>query len=61
MPEQPTKPNALLAAYPLKGAPAQFVGLVHNAPDEPAAIAKTIEEYKAPENQRGWLIAQRQD
>lgn len=35
---------------------AQFVGLVHDQPDEQSAIAKAIEEFKVPANQHGRLI-----
>jgi hypothetical protein len=45
--------------YHIRGAPAPFIGIVYDAPDEQSAIEKTVEEYGLPENQRGRLIAQR--
>ena len=43
------------------GSRAQLIGIVHNQPDDQSAIAKAIEEYDVPANQRGRLIAQRRD
>jgi hypothetical protein len=62
MAKRPTKQSShSWAVFHIRGTPAQFVGLAYDAPDEQSAIAKAIEQYKVPENQRGRLIAQRRD
>jgi hypothetical protein len=56
---QPKRPTSW-AIYHIRGTPAQFVGIVY-ASDEESAIAKAVEEFKVPPNQRGRLMARRRD
>jgi hypothetical protein len=63
MTKQPPKQRRLRSwsVYLIKGTPARFVGLVHDAPDEKTAIVRAIKEYEVPSNQHDRLAARRQD
>jgi hypothetical protein len=54
MEKRPTTEQQLRwSIYHIKGTPATFVGTVDNAPDGQTAIARAIEEYDVPPNERG--------
>ena len=61
MAKQPSKQTTSQswAIYHLKHTPAKLVGIIDDAPDAEAAIARAIEEFKVPLNERGRLLARR--
>jgi hypothetical protein len=65
MTKRPTNPpkqqTHSWAIYPIRGTPAQFVGIVFDQPDQESAIKKAIEEYDIPADQHDRLIARRRD
>ena len=44
--------NHSWAVYHIRGTPAQFIGIVYDAPDEQSATEKAIAEYGVLKNQR---------
>jgi hypothetical protein len=62
MTKRPTKqPNHSWSICRLRGTPAQLIGIVYDRPDEQAAIARAIEEFRVPANQHNRLIARRRN
>jgi len=62
MAKRPNKQTELHTWYVYHiAAKLKFVGIVYNAPDEKAAIARAITEFKVPPNEQGRLMAQVRD
>jgi hypothetical protein len=51
--------NHSWAVFHIKGTPVKLVGIIDNAPDAETAIARAIDEYQVPPNERGRLVATR--
>jgi len=47
------------AIYHLKHTPAEFVGIIDDAPDAETAIERAVEKLGVSQNERGRLLAKR--
>jgi hypothetical protein len=47
--------------YLTKTIPAKLVGFIKDSPDERAAIARAVKEYRVPKDEHGRLVALRRD
>ena len=60
--QTPTKQKThIWAVYHLNATPAKFLGFIYDAPNEQTAIARAIEKYQVPPDERGQLMVRRRD